>query len=416
MTTPANILQTVQTYQMGGLAYLLNLNCFLSTCNTRFKDFNKMTANLGDAVTFDLPPRARSINNLVVTFEAAVQRVQTLVCDQQQSYAITVTSQQQIFNLEQNEYIPKFVQSGIYEIGAAIESNIAQNAITHTYRYFGTPSSPVNSFGSLAQALANYRDYGSTYQNLKVYLPVTDVPTIVNSGLNQFVMDRNEEQAMSWFIGNWMGVEFYQSNLLPTQIAGNVGNNGTVLTLVSTNDPTGQNVTQLTFSGATVNDVNAIFANDKFTFQDGVSGLPNLRFLTFTGHIPSSQPVQFRATAAAAADGSGDVVVNIYPPLVSFQNLNQNLNVALQAGMQVKGLASARYGMIVGGDALFVAMPQLPDQSPFYTANEYDDSTGMSMRHYFGTLFGQNQQGYVVDAIWGSTLVDEYAMALPFPL
>jgi hypothetical protein len=31
-------------------------------------------------------------------------------------------------------------------------------------------------------------------------------------------------------------------------------------------------------------------------------------------------------------------------------------------------------------------------------------------------LFGQNQQGYVVDAIWGSTLVDEYAMALPFPL
>ena len=90
--------------------------------------------------------------------------------------------------------------------------------------------------------------------------------------------------------------------------------------------------------------------------------------------------------------------------------------MALQAGMQVKGLASARYGMIVGGDALFVAMPQLPDQSPFYTANEYDDSTGMSMRHYFGTLFGQNQQGYVVDAIWGSTLVDEYAMALPFPL
>jgi hypothetical protein len=43
----ANILEAVQTYQSSGLGYLQNLFCFINTCNTRFKDFNKLVANLG---------------------------------------------------------------------------------------------------------------------------------------------------------------------------------------------------------------------------------------------------------------------------------------------------------------------------------------------------------------------------------
>ena len=51
---PNNILQTVQTYQRSSLGLLLNLCCFVSTANTRFKDFDKIQANLGSTVTFDL--------------------------------------------------------------------------------------------------------------------------------------------------------------------------------------------------------------------------------------------------------------------------------------------------------------------------------------------------------------------------
>jgi hypothetical protein len=57
MAVPNNILQQVQTYQLSNLAYLQNLNCFVATANTKFKNFEKLTANLGDTVTFDLPPR-----------------------------------------------------------------------------------------------------------------------------------------------------------------------------------------------------------------------------------------------------------------------------------------------------------------------------------------------------------------------
>ncbi len=47
MALPTNIFQTVQTYQKAELAYLENYNVFVHTANTKFKDFNKLTANLG---------------------------------------------------------------------------------------------------------------------------------------------------------------------------------------------------------------------------------------------------------------------------------------------------------------------------------------------------------------------------------
>jgi len=74
---PTNILQQVQTYQRSSLALLQNLCCHISTANTKFKDFDKIQANLGSVVTFDLPPRATTVAGLVASFQPAVQRVQS---------------------------------------------------------------------------------------------------------------------------------------------------------------------------------------------------------------------------------------------------------------------------------------------------------------------------------------------------
>jgi hypothetical protein len=248
---------------------------------------------------------------------------------------------------------------------------------------------------------------------------MVSVPAIVNSGLNQFVLKRNEEIANSWWLGDFSEASFYQSNLLPIHVAGTVGNANpaTPLTVVSTNDPTGANITQITFSGATATDANAIKAGDLFQFQDGVTGQPDLRYLTFIGHTPSAQPVQFRATADAASDGGGNVVVNIAPALVSTNgSANQNITSNIVAGMQVKVVPSHRAGLVVGGRALFLAMPRLPEETPFPTAADHDPDTGVSLRYYYGSLFGQNQRGFVHDCIWGSTLVPEYSMRICFPL
>ena len=70
---PNNILQQVQTYQRSSLGLLLNLCCHISTANTKFKDFDKIQANLGSSVTFDTPPRATTSAGLVVSWQPAVQ-------------------------------------------------------------------------------------------------------------------------------------------------------------------------------------------------------------------------------------------------------------------------------------------------------------------------------------------------------
>lgn len=333
-----NILQQVQTYQRSSLGLLQNLCCFVSTANTKFKDFEKIQANLGSSVTFDTPPRATTSAGLVVSWQAAVQQVETLTCDQAFNSSFTVTAQQRIFNLEkgEDEYIEVFGKSFLTELANEVEGNLALNCISavpvmtvnsqgqsvptgalHTesgpFRYFGDGVTQLTSYNQLAQMVMLFKNFGSVSHGIKVYLPDTVYPPIVGTGLNQFAPERNNEIAMSWEIGEFgtPRVKYYQSNLLPIHYAGNVGENGTVLTLVSTNDPSGQNVTQLTFSGASASDLDAIKSGDMFQFNDGVSGFKSLRYLTYIGHKVSANKVQNRVIADAASNASGNVTVTL---------------------------------------------------------------------------------------------------------
>lgn len=415
MTVPSNILQQVQTYQMSQLAFLGNFGCFIHTSNKKFENFENKVGNLGDTVNFELPPRFVSQPGLVVNYQPTQQRLQALTVNNAQNTSYAYTAQQMIFNVE--DYMERVGKAAVAELATEVESDVAKLAETQPYRFFGDGITQISTFGQLASMLALYRTYGVAKDMIKVYLSDIAEPLIVNSGLNQFVLDRNEEMANSWEVGNWQGVDFYQSNLLPIHISGTTGELGQILTVVSTNDPTGNNITQITFSGATVSDPDAVKQFDSFQFQDGVAGQPNMRFLTFVGHKPSAAFVQFQATADAASDVAGQVTININPPLCSVAgNPNQNLQFNVVAGMQVKGLPSHRCGLVVGGNALYLAMPRLPDQPPFYTGNEMDPDMGVSLRLTYGAVLGQNQLCYVNDIIWGKTMPGEYAMKVVFPL
>jgi hypothetical protein len=443
-TTPVNILQTVQTYQKAELAWLLNSFVGISLANKRFKDFNDLTANLGDTVTFDTTPRYISYAGLVITEQPSVQRIQSLICGQAANVAAAYTDQQFIFNVR--DYMDRFGMAAMKELGSLVESDILRNFISGVFtndpqnsnfghnqvnsgpfRFFGDGVTPINSFTQLAQSVANFEDFGAATHKMVGILPVANIPSIVGTGLNQFAMTRNDENAYTWELGRFSNTDWYESNLLPVHVSGTVGNSAPpndVLTVVSTNDPSGQNVTQITFSWANnVSDANAIKAGDLFQFNDGVSGQTNLRFLTFIGHRQSQQPVQFRAIADAASVAgmsTSTITVNIqtinFVGLVSAQNQNQNINATIQAGMQVTVVPSHRAGCLMSGDQFYLAMPRLPDESPFTTVNLTDPDSGASIRHYFGSQFGQNNRAYVRDVIWGSTLVAENSMRYCFPL
>lgn len=432
---PQNILQQVQTYQRSGLGLLLNLCCHLATANTKFKDFDKISANLGSSITFDLPPRFTQSAGLVASVQPAVQRVQQLVADQSNNVSFAVTAQNRIFNLEKGEedYTRVFGKSAIAQLANFVEGNIAKNwdssvrsqttnllnNYSGPYRFYGDAVQPLSSYQQLAQMMMLFRNYGSVAAGVKAYLPDTIIPSIVGSGLNQFVPQRNDADAESWLIGDFGSpiVSYYQSNLLPIHVSGNTGVNAQTLTLVSTNDPTGQNVTQLTLSGASNSDSSAVKSGDLLQFKDGVSSQPNMRYLTFIGAPNvSANPVQIRVLDDAGSNASGVVTISIYPALNWAGGATQNLNNPLAAGMQLLPLPSHRAGGALGDDALYVAMPQLPEQDPFPTANEYDADTAASIRLTYGSLIGQNQTMMVYDEVHGSVIVPEYSMRIVIPL
>ena len=455
MTIPNNILIQVQTYQKAHLGYLDNLNCFVGELtNKKFKNFPGIQYNLGSSVTFDLPPLFTYTNGLVATFQPAAQRLVTLTCDQASNVSYAFTAQNKIFNVDKDvdNYMEEFGMSATETLGARIENNIALNVTSaapvmtvnnqgqsvptgalHTEsgptRFFGNAVTPINSYQQLQQSIENMKEIGST-KDWQYVLPNTIVPAIIGSGLNQFAPMRNNEIANSWEIGEFgtPRVKYYVSNLLPTHISGFVADSAApnnVFTVVSTNDPTGLNITQITCTEPTSSTkAAAVRAGDLFQFNDNVSGQPNLRTMTDIGNYLTSQPVQFRATADAASV-AGTVVINLVAGQNAGQgaglqsspiNGTQNMNNNIVAGMQFTAVPSHKAGLILNGKAFYLAMPQLPDQAPFATGNEVDEETGASVRLTTGASFGANQYGSVLDATWGSLLVPPYSNRVCFPM
>lgn len=434
---PDNILRNVQTYQKAQLAIMLNEFVALNIANKKFLNFQEFEGQLGDTVTYDLAPRATTRGGLIISPRASTQRVESLTCCQAVNTSIAFTMQQLLFNVD--DYMERFGEANCIELGGSIEEDVLRtidgsmrvndpenenfgqliNPRSGPYRFYGDGTMNINTFQQLAQACANFRDYGSAKFDYKAIIPLNAEPEICGSGQNMFTLNRNNETAESWEIGDFAKFRWTRSNLLPRHVAGTVGQSTTgsdnILTLVSTNDPTGTNITELTFSGAPASDSNAIKQGDFFQFIDGVSGQENLRFRTFTVHAVSSQPVQNQAIEDAESDGSGNVTIKLKFPLTSVPNQNQNLNVPLQPGMKIKVMNSYRAGVLMSGNPLYLSMPRMQDMDPYSSVSTMDKNSGISMRNYWGNVFGQNQKNFVWDQIYGANFVGENGLCLLFP-
>jgi hypothetical protein len=415
---PANILQQVVTWNMADLEIFQNNCCVVSTANTRFRDPENFPGNLGSSVSYETQPRFVSQDSLVVNFQEIQQNSRTLTVNKQENVSYAGTAEQIVFN-NLEEYTTRLGDAAMAELASKVESDVTTLFETIPYRFFGNGTNPINSAQQLAQMIANFRSYSSAPGILKVYLDLQSIPAIVSTMQNQFTLERNNENAMSWMVGNWAGVEFYSSNLLPIHFSGTVGNAtypSSVLTVLSTNDPTGNNITQITWSGAGTSDVNAIKAYDHCQFVNyGGATVPY--WLTWTGHNQTSLPVQLQITADAASDGSGHVTTSIYPALCATAgNMNQNIPINIVAGMTAQFVPSAKVGCAVSDNALYVAMPKLPSTYPFPSSTATDEDTTVSVRLYYGVIPFQNVYGWTRDVIWGKDMVPQNSMAMFFPL
>lgn len=421
MTAPINILKNVQTFQKSSLALLQNMGPFCSPdiMNMMFRNFNEdYLSNLGDTITFNRPVRYSTQSGLVVTnFQSTQQLFETLVVDQSANIAFAFNARDLIFNVD--TFLDGFGRSAVGELSTTIQSDVASEIEKSTYRYYGdtTGGAVINSYGQLAKALAKYANFGApTDVKRKVILPDTAVPDIINNGLQQFAINRNNQDANTWQIASTMNADFYMSNLLPNHYSGTVGEEAIELTVTAVS----LDGTQITMTGANVSDADSIKANDilVFDYDNATTGINALFFQTYIGHLPSQQKPQGRAVTNVGSDGAGEVVVTVNPAMIydpTNTNANRNLTATL-IGVKVRVLPSHKCGVIISGNPFYLAMPALPEKLPYYTANQYDSVNGTSIRLVYGSQYEGDTYGFIYDAIWGKKLVADYAMRLIFPL
>jgi hypothetical protein len=441
-TVPTNLMQSVVTFNKSELGALQNSYALLNLGNKKFDNFqSKIVSNLGTTVSMRLPYRFITTNGLAPNLQAIQQNLQNLTVDQAFSLDFAVDDQERLFNLKDESYMKEVGDGAVAELGARAERLLALNADSsvpvnggtfanpvptgalHTesgpFRFYGDGVTAINSFEQLAAMHAAFRNYGYV-GGMKVILPDVQIPAIIGSGLSKFALDRGNRTANSWEVGTFdtPAVEYYRSNLLPIHYSGTIGNTATTgneitITALIT-DSTGA-ITGLTCSTAVTTDSNAIASGDLMQFKDGVAGHANVRFLTFTGHTTSAQPVQVRATAKAASSG-GSVTVSIYPALVTAAGANQNVNGPIEIGMKLVVAPSHQCGLVISGDAFFIAMPRLPATDPYVSSVETDPESGASMRMYRGYIIEQSTYGLFRNIILGSTLVPQYSMRMLFPI
>ena len=423
-----NYLNQVQTYQMSELAFLQNTYAQIANYNKKYKNFEKLTGNLGSSVTYDVQPKFSTSTSLIANFQTSAQQVRTLTVDQSWNTSYQFTSEQFVFNVK--DYMEKFGKTAAVELGSKVESYISSKATTSIYRFFGNGAAAISSYGQLASAVALLHNIGAPRGSVKAFIPDVCVPSIVTTGLQQFVLDRNEKAANSWELGSFGGVDWFSSNLLDSHQAGYGGVNGTVLTVTGVTRQTDGAITSLTCStGGLSSTTGFLLAGDALRFNDGVAGQPDIRFFTYNGQITSASPVQLVCTAAANST-SNSVTFSFAPALYDTWSVtagtnptwyadnlkNQNVSQTIANGMQLSIAKSHVVGYLMAGDAGFLSTPRLPDQVPFPTSNLVDPDTGLSFRKYYGAKFGLNQMGFVNDIIAGVDIVPEYCLKILFPI
>lgn len=447
---PTSNYQNVRRYLNSSLGYLQNTSVLFRTdsrlLNLDLKNFNKTaTGNLGDTTTFKRNLRSRAQNSLVVTQQGIEQLVQTLSVTNQTSADFTYTDEAEIFNIDPNNILPQTHQSRLAEIATDLETRLfaqftadfrVNNANSPDngelvdpnsgpYRFFANgwqinqDTIPVwSDITELSSAQQAFRIYGFSPTNPVVILPAEAQPKLAGNAFNQFVLKRNESWGFTYEIGDYAGFRFFTSALLHTHISGSVGNSTNVLSVVSTNESNGI-ITEITFSGATPNDPNAIKASDRIQF----SQLNSFSFLRYTGHQLAAQlPVQVRSIADIPSDGAGNVTIPIFPALnFNSSSPQQNIPFSIPIGQQAGVLPNYVGGIIMSGDPFYFANPRLGKTTPWpseFLSPELDEDnlTVLDLRHYYGYQRpGTNSHSSIIDGVYGSALVPENCMTLVFP-
>lgn len=313
-------------------------------------------------------------------------------------------------------------QSAINELSNKMDRFAAESVSLRGYRFFGdfnVQTDQMQTVGEVTTAVARFRSFGCARYKPSFYLtPFVAQAKITQSGLQQFVMKRNEELAVAGEIGELKGVpntNFIASNLLPIHTSGTAADTATNfstgygIAVVAVTPP--DNSLTGNQAGITTLDLTGFTPGDTIVVNDAIDiGFLNtadpLLYLTFSGYNVSENKIQGRVIVGGTADGGGLLQIQIEPALI-FDAANsdpqRNLNRAIDIANDTLRIAKSHRaaGLYIGDYGCF-ASPKLAKKDTYDSHTVRATDTGVSLRAYYGdTKLGTSNKYMVHDVIYG---------------
>lgn len=428
----SNILKNVIPYlENKVLPSLYGNTVFPSLVDTEYEEWSDITKHGGRGNKFTCKKQTRFVvkDGLVVDTANTgdfQEEFMTVVADQTKHTFWKVTADELATYPFDSKYGDEKAIAQAEEIGANIDYYLAKAATDAPFQFIGDPLVPsgnLQTYASITRAIANFRSYVGN-QMIHCVLPLTDSATIISNMLGQFANDRNNKVANTGELGSINGitnVKFYQSDILPSFTAGTAADdaqntNGYAITNVnnttSYTDPLSgdvKNTTTLTLTAT-----NGLTAKVGDHVQ--VNG-PDLYYLKYVGHIPTTVPVTTKVVAADTAAG-GELTVQVYPRLdATAGDVQANLPRAVNTGTDtVQFLKSHKRGVMFVKPYFKFVMPRLPNENPLMTHIVNEPETKLSLRGYYGAKPFSNLHGFVVDCMYGAGVSEEGFSLVPMPL
>ncbi len=444
--TPTNFLQNVATYQKLTIAEMTNQNYTIKHGNHMADNIANLSGNLGTTLNYIVAPMSTTSRSLAAPPTGISQTLQPLTVDQQFQNSQAISDVQFLFNFDRNSYEKIQGRANAISIATSFEQASMLNAISempsyddkgnitgvHTeqgpYRFFGDGSTDISSVTKMAEMAYAFKEIGFAHDKFHAILPSSVVSKLISTQLAQFTIDRNNSASANWELGSLKGIvglEFFESNLMPQHIAGQVGQAeapANVVTVVSTNSPTGEDITEITVTvdASLSNTADAFKIGDMCQFVQGVAGKADIRQVVVYGKKPTRLPAQMLITADSATVGTTATIkirtANGKGLCSQAGNLNQNISAPIVPGTKIQIMPSHEAGLVHSGNQLYVATPKLPDTYPYNSSTYTDPDSMLSLRWYAGFNLDYKTHQMTMDMIAALGLLPNNCMRLMFPL
>lgn len=400
----ANQFITTQLVSNTALAMFANNAPFIMTGSRIYQDdFTSSGYKIGDTL------QVRRQNNFIVgdgstaTPQDIIETVENITVAHQYHALIAYTVQDLTLRIE--DFSRLFIQPAIQNIISQMEIDICKSAEQQLYFYTGTAGTPINSYTTVDLAGAKLLEQAVNI-SADAYLAMTvrDGSSLKGSLLNQFTPVFNEEIVRQSAIGHLSYFDVFQSQNIARHVAG-AGPTLHPSDPLLVNGAVGSgNV--IVMDGASVGVANYFLPGDLIQ----IAGVDSVNPLS---RKDTGQNMQFVVIAPASSDGSGNLVVQVAPSIISSTSSPlQNVSNPIPDNAAVTMVPSYNVNVAYPARALDIVCPPLYKLQVPYASVAIDPETGLSLAvTQTGDILGY--QNYMrLDILCGFQWHPQYAVKL----